>query len=245
MTGRAITTTEPKQRPLKPKLMRAVKAWADGKIRSKQALSLLFKIPPRSLSRAFAREDVQQLILSKARKNMVTSTARASARVGELLDGESESVSLDAAKSTCWAPQISNRPRRHPYTSTLHPGLILTLVTMTHPRLRVSLSTHASSNMSRPRRNHCQNPHAKRPCQACAMQALQLMARPCSGTSGMTRNEPDCAEFRSKSTPIMSNCSALSNVQMADSGQCISNTNIRRKCRGFTGKAKHRHAWVC
>jgi hypothetical protein len=90
--------TEIKRRPLKPKLLKAVKDFAEGKIKSKAALAAFYKLSPRTISRTFAREDVQQLIMRQARENVTMAAPRASARLTELIDGQSEAVSLDAVK---------------------------------------------------------------------------------------------------------------------------------------------------
>jgi hypothetical protein len=97
MTGRDLTT-EIKRRPLKPRLLKAVKDFAEGKIRSKAALAAMYKISPRTIARTFARPDVQELIISKAREHLAAGTARASARMVELIDSQSEASSIDAAK---------------------------------------------------------------------------------------------------------------------------------------------------
>lgn len=99
ITDEALKAPIPdKIKPIPRKVRHALSLMFRGECRDIKAAAQQANLSREHLSRSLRMPHIQAFIARESRKTIAEHTIRASARIGELIDAESEHVSLDASK---------------------------------------------------------------------------------------------------------------------------------------------------
>lgn len=99
ITDEALKAPVPdKLKPVPRKVRHALALMLRGECKDIKAAAAQANMSREHLSRAFRKPHIQVYIARKSRETVAQHTIRASARIGELLDSQSDHVSLDATK---------------------------------------------------------------------------------------------------------------------------------------------------
>lgn len=106
MSGLTVSSTEPtaappkpiKERPISKRLRKVIDLLVSGECKTQKAACTRIGMHPDHVCRELKKPQVQAFIARRTRETISAGTMRASARLIELVDANSEHVSLDASK---------------------------------------------------------------------------------------------------------------------------------------------------
>jgi hypothetical protein len=140
-----LTTTDAKpvrERRVPPRIAEVVRLLLTGECRTQKAAALRVGMNETYLSEALRKPHVRVFIERRTRETIANGTMRASARLLELMDSNSNHVSLDAVKHEL---ALNGHPAAHVNISVMQAGYVIDL------RTREEMAAQARAVDAKPR----------------------------------------------------------------------------------------------